>query len=417
MLQCERAAIFCALVDQQTALNAGLTPADFSSFDGVALWRVIMNRVTSGEAVDLVTVISDLGDQYRELVGQIMTETYSPANMRAYAKLVRQEKKRRDLQAITAKLDTEGDPDEAAGQALSQLIELTQTSGTRSMSMADLMSEMVNEIERAQELAKAGETIGVPTGLSALDHTLGGWHRSDLTVVAGRPAVGKTAALLSSALGAARKGYRVGVVSAEMSAIQLAQRAIAGASGVSGGKIRNGDLSDTDFTAMTESMNKLAQLPVEILDPDSCRPSDILSQAHVWQAKGLDVLFVDYLQLLKPDEPDQSRAREVGEMAKQLKAIAKALGLPVVSLAQVSRRCEQRNDKRPVLDDLRDSGEIEEAADAVVFLYRDAVHDPNADERRGEMIVAKNRHGPIGGLTVQYIPHRLMWCDADMAVE
>lgn len=412
MNQTERAALGAALVDPPRALRCGLAPADFSDTVGGTIWQCITARASSGDAVDIITLLSDLGDQYRKLLGELASESFSAANLEAYADSVKTESKRRKLRGFLGGLDLSKDPDEVIGHALSALIEMGQGKASRSYSMQQLMALMTEEIERARELADSGESVGVPTGFADVDNLLGGYHRSDLIVVGGRPAMGKTAYLLSSAINAARRGYSCGIVSAEMSALQLGSRALSGASNVATHKMRNGRLHDFDYEYLDEAMESLSQLDVNVFDPDRCRPSDVLMQAHVWAAQKLDVLFVDYLQLLQPDSGhDSSRAREVGEMAKALKSVAKSLNIPVVALVQLSRQCETRPDKRPMMADLRDSGEIEEAADEILFLYRDVVYNDSADPNGAEIIIGKNRHGPVGHIDMAYIPDRVMWCD------
>lgn len=414
MLPTERAVIGAALIDPVKSLETGLGAADFSTAMGGTIWQAIVNSAAAGAPVDIITLIAELGERYRKVLADLMAESFTAANIRGYALAVKKDTKRRHLGEFLASVNLSGDPDEAVGRLLGGLIEMNRSDRVTSTTMRELMARMVVEIDCAAERASRGESVGVPTGFHGVDRYLGGLHRSDLITVAARPAVGKTAWMLSVALNAARAGHKVGIVSAEMAALQLGSRALSGASGVASHKLRNGHFSDAELGAITQAMAKLAALPIRIMDPDRCRPSDVLMQAHVWAASGLDLLAVDYLQLLSPDRRDPNRAREVGEMAKHLKSIAKALNIPVVTLAQLSRKCEERGDKRPMMADIRDSGEVEEASDQVLFLYRDCVYNQSADPYGAEIIIGKNRHGPIGHIAMAYLPERLLWCDPDL---
>jgi replicative DNA helicase len=153
-----------------------------------------------------------------------------------------------------------------------------------------------------------------------------------------------------------------------------------------------------------------SELPIEVFDKPACTPGDIAMQARAWQLSGgLDLLMVDYLTRLSPDDSMDSRVREVGQMIQSLKTLAKTLNVPVICLAQLSRQCEQRSDKRPLMADLRDSGEIEQEADAVMFLYRDSVYNDDANPEEAEILVEKNRHGPCGKVMASFIPEQMLW--------
>lgn len=410
----ERAVLGAALIAPDKSLETGLAAADFSDPMGASIWQAVVNRAASGEAVDVVTLVADLGEEYRSVVSRVMGESFSAANIRGYANLVRKEAKRRHLRGFIDGLNLDGDPDQVIEQALSGLIEMGRSRAVKAHSMKELMASLTDEIDAAKERRDSGGSVGVPTGLGRVDRLLGGMHRSDLLVVAARPSMGKTAWMLSVAMNAARRGYHGGIVSAEMAALQLGERAVSGAAKVPTFKMRNGLMQESDYTAVTEAMADLASLPIQITDPDVCRVSDVLMQAHVWAAKRLDFLMVDFLQLLSPDaRQNLNRTREVGDMARSLKAVAKALNIPVVVLCQLNRGLESRLDKRPMMSDLRDSGEIEEAADEILFLYRDCVYN-DAPSDSAELIISKNRHGPIGHIDLRFIEDRMLWVDPDM---
>lgn len=412
MTPAERAAIGAALVAPDKAVEVRLSAEDFSDGMAASVWQAVVNRASAGEGVDVVTLLSDLGDSYRELVGGVMAEQFSASNLGSYAKQVRKDAKGRRLKALLSGLNTR-DPDKAIEQAMAGLIELGRSRDVKSYTMRELMAAMSEEISRIEVAHEVGDSVGVPTGMARVDKLLGGLHRSDLVIVAARPAMGKTAWMMSAALNAARRGYHGGIVSAEMAALQLAERSVAAGANVSTYKLRNGGLRDADYSAITRVMAELAEVPLSIMDPDTCTPGDVLTQAHVWAAGRLDFLMVDFLQLLKPEQRADMRSREVGDTARALKSVAKALDIPVVALCQLNRGLESRQNKRPMLSDMRDSGEIEEAADEVLFLYRDCVYN-DVPDHEAELIVAKNRHGPTGHIDLHFDAQRMTWLDPDM---
>ena len=415
MTPAEEAVLGAALFAPEKALETGLTSAQFSEWTAAAIWQAVAGMASRGEAVDIITLISTLGEDYREIVGRIASAAFCAANIEGYARSVAKDAKRRHLAAFLNGLDVSGDPDEAISKALSGLLRMARSEAVREHSMDSLLQELAVDLDRRWQLASQGNVIGVPTGFAQLDRHLGGLHPADLVVVAARPGMGKTAFLLSAAKNAAHRGKRVGIVSAEMAALQLGDRIVSAHSGVRASKLRSGDLTDADFRAVTDAMRALRDLPIRIMDPDACRPADIVRQAHVWTAKGLDCLWIDYLTRLRPDAPKESRTREVGEMIFTLKSLSKQLNIPVVVLAQLSRKCEERSDKRPLLSDLRDSGEIEQEADEVLFLYRQSVYEDGANTQAAEVLIAKNRHGQAGvSVPMRFVEEQIVWMDPDM---
>ncbi|HVH73905.1 MAG TPA: replicative DNA helicase [Stellaceae bacterium] len=294
---------------------------------------------------------------------------------------------------------------------------------------------------------RSGKTVGVATGFADLDKKLGGLHPSDLIILGGRPSMGKTSLATNIAFNAA-KDYRrgeapdgrtiaedgavVGFFSLEMSAEQLATRILAEQSGVSSDRIRRGDVGREDFDKFVEASQRLAALPLFIDDTPALSVGALRTRARrLMRQQGLGLIVVDYLQLLRPSTPVRSldnRVQEISDITRGLKAVAKELNVPVLALAQLSRAVEQREDKRPMLADLRESGSIEQDADVVMFIYREEyylsrsqpVHRPDETEEKyndryerwqkrfnevyglGEVIIAKQRHGPIGTIKLAF---------------
>jgi len=286
-------------------------------------------------------------------------------------------------------------------------------------------------------LNRDGRLAGIGTDFTDLDRKLGGLHRSDLLIIAGRPSMGKTALATNMAFNIARKfrhgtlpdgsrgavdGGIVGFFSLEMSAEQLAARILSQASEIPGEQIRRGDLTETELRGFYEAAKTLEACPLYIDDTPALPISQILARARrLKRTHGLDALFVDYLQLVRPTLAKDNRVNEVAEITQGLKAIAKELDIPVVALSQLSRQVEQRDDKRPQLADLRESGSIEQDADVVMFVFREEYylerekpgdHDFDATAEWGkkmddvhgvaEIIIGKQRHGPIGSVKLSF---------------
>lgn len=267
--------------------------------------------------------------------------------------------------------------------------------------------------------------MGVGTGLIDLDGILGGLAKSDLCIVGARPSMGKTVLGVNISVNAAKAGHPTAFFSLEMSGEQLAMRFLAGETGISTDAMRRGSLDVNDFERLSRSTERTREIPLYIEDKPALMVSEIRAIAEqIKRQHGLELIVVDYLGLARPDKQRESRVVDITEVSAGLKAIAKSLDVPVVCLAQLSRQVEQRDDKRPMLSDLRDSGAIEQDADQVIFIYREEyylgrtepdIQDPRRAEWErkmqashgvAELIVAKNRHGRIGTATVRFDANR-----------
>lgn len=322
-------------------------------------------------------------------------------------------------------------------QAEQQLFNLANTGDARS-GFRSIKHSITNAIERTEQAYKRdGNIVGIPTSLNSLDRLLGGLQKSDLLILAGRPSMGKTALATSIAYGACRKMLdedeavidagdkprSVGFFSLEMSGEQLAHRMLASATNINSSKLTRGDLSDTEFAELVQRSNELATIPYFIDDTPALSIAALRSRARrLKRLHNLGFLVVDYLQLVRGSSHSsaQGRVQEISEITQGLKAIAKELHIPVLALSQLSRAVEQREDKRPQLSDLRESGSIEQDADVVMFVYREEYYlartEPRADTEEhaawmekmekihglADVIVAKQRHGPIGSVTLQF---------------
>lgn len=246
---------------------------------------------------------------------------------------------------------------------------------------------------------------GVPTGLVELDRMLGGWHKTDFVVVGGRPGMGKTAFLIHTLLAGAQQGKHMALVSLEMSGFDLSLRLF----GADNPKLhpealRRGQLTSEGWTVLTESASRLSSLPMSFLDTTDLTLTKLRRHIQSLHSRlPVDCLLVDYVQLMEPDKANYSRQKEVTDISKGFKRLAKLLNIPVVVAASLNRDSEKRNDKRPILADLRESGHIESDADQVIFLYRDELYDPDTpDKGKVEILIRKNRHGPTGEIKVHF---------------
>lgn len=343
----------------------------------------------------------------------------------------------RDISAKAAKVDVASEPREQIVEAEQALYKLAEQgrSDTGFQSFLKAVTDAVNVANAAYQ--REGGLAGVSTGLVDMDRKLGGLHKSDLLILAGRPSMGKTSLATNIAFNIAkayRKGIRpdgtegtveggvVGFYSLEMSAEQLAARILSEAAEVPSEQIRRGDMTETEFRRFVDAAKSLEACPLFIDDTPALPISQLAARARrLKRTHGLDVLIIDYLQLVKGTGKGENRVNEISEISQGLKAIAKELDIPVIALSQLSRQVESREDKRPQLSDLRESGSIEQDADVVMFVFREEYYKerekPGEHELekmaawqeemerlhgRAEVIIGKQRHGPIGTVELSF---------------
>ncbi len=413
------------------------------------IYEVAAARIAKNNLASPVTLRAFLEDDegLKELGGpaylaRLAGAAISTFAVRDYARMIYDLAIRRELIALghniagkAARVDVDSEPKEQiveAEQALYQLAEQGQTEqGFQSFLKA--VTDAVNVANAAYQ--REGGLAGISTDLVDMDKMLGGLHKSDLLILAGRPSMGKTSLATNIAFNVAKAYKRgslpdgtegaidggvVGFFSLEMSAEQLAARVLAEASEISSHKIRQGDMDETEFRRFVEAAKTLESCPLFIDDTAAIPISQLAARARrLKRTHGLDLLIVDYLQLVRGTS--DNRVQEIGEISMGLKAIAKELNIPVIALSQLSRQVESREDKRPQLSDLRESGSIEQDADVVMFVYReeyykerekpgDHEHDKMAawqDEMerlhgKAEVIIGKQRHGPIGTVELSF---------------
>ena len=265
-----------------------------------------------------------------------------------------------------------------------------------------------------------GELMGIPTGLKDLDKLLGGLQRSDLLIVAGRPGMGKTSLGMSIALQAARRwDKRVAIFSLEMSDEQLVQRLLSAETGINSQRLRLGQIHDDEWPVFIQATSLLSDTAIFIDDTPAISVMELRTKARRLEAEhGLDLIIVDYMQLMRGDTRNENRQQEISFISRSLKELARELNVPVMALSQLSRAVESRHDKRPMLSDLRESGSIEQDADVVMFVYRDEVYNPDTEfPNIAEIIVAKHRSGPTGMFSVYFKKSLAQFVDLEVRTQ
>lgn len=375
---------------------------------------------TAGEPVDPTTVADVLARHgLLELVGGpsalIRLQAGTPATSAAgkYARIVADMHiLRRLIQAANEisgmGYDLPSDVGATLERAEAMVYELADSRRVQRADLSLLPESLGRWLDQLQAAYETGGTMGIPTGWHDVDQMLRGLHEGELVTIAARPSMGKSACALNLAVEVASTGRPVLFESIEMSEQELHNRLLASEARVDLQRIRSARLQESDWPKLSHAIGRLGSAPIVIADNPSATLLSIRSDARRVRARcgGLGVVVVDYLQLLASPHKAENRQVEVSELARGLKVLARDLKVPVVALAQLNRNLEQRGDKRPVLSDLRESGEIENSSDVVAFLYRDEVYNPDSSDRgTAEFIVAKQRNGPTGTARLAWLAH------------
>jgi replicative DNA helicase len=399
---------------------------DFYRDDHRRLYRHIARLIEQGKPADVVTVAESVeasedkdrtgGPAY---LGSLAQNTPSALNIRRYAELVRERSVQRRLAQVATEIaETALSP---AGKDVGQLLDEAETRilevgekgqrGTQGFEQIQpVLARVFERIDHLYHQENKSDVTGVPTGFLDLDERTAGLQPGELVIVAGRPSMGKTALALNFAEHVAVKnGIPVAIFSMEMGATQLAMRLLGSIAKVDQHKMRTGRLNDEEWSRLSSAMGDLHNAPIYIDETGALNSLELRSRARRMhrQSGKLGLVVVDYLQLMSASGASQgeNRATEISEISRSLKALAKELACPVVALSQLNRALETRNDKRPMMSDLRESGAIEQDADLILFIYRDEVYFPEKMESRGiaEVIIGKQRNGPIGKVELTFL--------------
>jgi len=411
-VEAEQAVLGALLIDPDAIfrVNTFLQGNDFYVEKHRWIYEAVAALHERREAVDFVTLCDELErrGQLADLGGAayitaLINATPTALNVEHHARIVERTSTLRRMIGAAGEIaalayeDTD-DIDDALDRAEQVLFGVSQRRIARDMlPIRDVISEYYDRIDYLYK--HKGETIGVPTGFRNLDKILGGLQKSDLVIVAARPGMGKTSLLLTLALSAARKyAQRVAIFSLEMSAEQVVQRLLSSETGIDSQRLRIGNLRDEEWPVFTQATGALSETMVFIDDTPSISAMQVRTKARRLYAEyGLDLIIIDYLQLMQSDRRSENRVQEISYLSRALKGLARELNIPVLVASQLSRAVEQRNDKHPMLSDLRESCSIEQDADIVIFIYRDEYYVPETDQPNiAEIMISKHRNGPTG---------------------
>jgi replicative DNA helicase len=429
-LDAEMSLLGAVLIDEETLADVSehVSPKDFYDKRHKTIYDGMMRLYERHRPVDLLTLSDELRkkDEFDAIGGSAyLTEltNYVPtaAHAEAYAEMVAQKAVRRRLIKASAEISELGFNEETTTQELLEKAEAELFSVSDQSLKQDLVSIetiLTDSFDRMEELHRnKGALRGVRTGWRDLDNMTAGLQRSDLIILAARPAMGKTTLVTNLAYNVATVAKQsVLFFSLEMSKEQLVDRMLADASGVDAWNIRTGNLSDEDFSKLSEAMGEMAEAPIYLDDTPGLSVLEMRTKARrAAHENPLGVIIVDYLQLMQGSGRDNgNRVQEVSEISRGLKLIARELNVPVIALSQLSRSVESRSPQVPQLADLRESGSIEQDADIVMFIYREAYYNPETErENITDLIIAKHRNGPVGKVELYFHPERLRFMSLD----
>lgn len=419
-LDAEQSVLGAMIIDKEAVLKAieVLKPEDFYRDANGHVFQAIATLFERGEAIDLITLAEEL--RQTGLLDQVGGVAYvaglansvpTAANVEYYAQIVEEKSLLRQLIGVSTRMARMGyEADEEVETLLDKaeqmVFELTQRKSVSSFT--PLKAVLMNTFERIEFLFQnKGNITGVPSGFAALDKMTSGFQPSDLVIVAARPSMGKTAFCLNIAQYASlKKNLPVAVFSLEMSKEQLVTRMLCVEAMVDQQKLRTGDLSDEDWQKLTRAAGPMAQAPLFIDDTPGISIMEMRAKCRRLKSEhGLSLIVIDYLQLMSGGKKTENRQQEISEISRSLKALAREVQAPVIALSQLSRAVEQRQDKKPMMSDLRESGSLEQDADIVMFIYRDDYYNPETTDRpgRADIIIAKQRNGPVGTVELGFL--------------
>ena len=367
------------------------------------LFKAIVDLINARRVADIVTVADYLEKEhpsiawYAEIADIMQNSIAQTSSAPLYGEILRSRYNRRSAEKIAYMLLQDvGKGQDAIDKAIRDLMDLETEESARNFDSKETIKAAVEKVEKAFErFQDDGSIVGIDTGLQELNDVTGGWQDSDLIVIPARPAMGKTAAMLNFCLSG---DVPFGIISSEQSFDQIGQRLIAIDGGISGSSIRKGSLEGEDWDRLSLSARRLLERQFWINDDPTITIDAIRRQARAWKYQnGIKLLAVDYIQRIYPSDPRAPKHIQVEDIVRGLKSLAKELDIPIVALAQVSRECEKRPDRRPLMGDISDASAIEKEADLIITLYRDEVYEPETVSKGiAELGIVKNRHGGTG---------------------
>jgi replicative DNA helicase len=426
-VEAEQSLLGALLLDNQAFDRVAdlVSAEDFYRDDHRRIWRHIARLVEATRPADVVTVAESIeasedkdktgGAAYLAALAQ---NTPSALNVRRYAELVRERAVQRRLAQVATEIAESALS--SGGKEVGQLLDEAESkifqiaeSGARKdqglLGISPILARVFERIDHLHSQDNPSDVTGVPTGFVDLDRKTAGLQPGDLVIVAGRPSMGKTAFALNIAEHVALHpsvGLPVAIFSMEMSGSQLAMRILSSMAEVDAHKLRTGRLNNDEWSQLTDAIGKLNEARIHVDETAALNALELRARARRMKREygKLGLVVVDYLQLMSATGQGENRATEISEISRSLKALAKELEVPVVALSQLSRAVEQRNDRRPLMSDLRESGAIEQDADVILFIYREEVYSPEKEEAKGraDVIIGKQRNGPIGTVPLSF---------------
>ena len=429
-IEAEQAVIGAVFLEAEAFSTAAerLTSKDFFRASHQVIFQAMYELFEKGEPIDLVSVTILLTNKGEiDVAGgavyltEVAESVPTAANIDYYARIVEEKALLRRLiktatDIVTESFDKEDSVESVLDTAEKSFLEVANKKNTGAFKpIKDVLINVYENIEQLHH--QEDEVTGIPTGFTDLDRMTAGFQRNDLIIVAARPSVGKTAFALNIAQNVAvRANENVAIFSLEMGAEQLVQRMLCAEGNIDSQRLRTGKLEQEDWGKLTMAMGSLSHAGIYIDDTPGVRVTDIRSKCRrLKQEHGLGMIIIDYLQLIQGSEGSQeNRQQEVSEISRSLKGLARELEVPLIALSQLSRGVESRQDKRPMMSDLRESGSIEQDADIVGFLYRDDYYDKESEQQNIiEIILAKQRNGPTGTVELAFVKEYNKFVDLD----
>ena len=420
-VEAEQSVIGSMIMDRDAIMTASevITSEDFYQSQYGVLFDAMLELYNEGKPVDLVTLQERLREKdvppeisSLEFAKDLLDAVPTSANVRHYATIVQEKSMLRKLIKVneeianTCYLAKERTEDilEETEKKIFYLLQYRSTGD-----FVPIKQVVLNALDKIEKASKnKGTVTGIPTGFIDLDYKTSGFQPSDLILIAARPSMGKTAFVLNVAQNMAfKEGKTVAIFSLEMSKEQLVNRLFSLESKVDSQALRTGNLTDEDWAKLIEGAAVVGKSNLIIDDTPGISIAELRSKCRKFKLEhNLGIIIIDYLQLMSGGKRSESRQQEISEISRSLKAVARELNVPVVALSQLSRAVEQRPDHRPMLSDLRESGAIEQDADVVMFLYRDDYYNKDTDKKNiAEVIIAKQRNGPIGTVELVWLPN------------
>ncbi|ANQ53981.1 DNA helicase [Thermosipho sp. 1063] len=435
-LEAEQAVIGSILIDPETieSIIPIVSSKDFYDQKNAEIFKAIEELYDEGTPIDVISICDRLktkgkldfigGELY---VAQLADVVPTSAHIETYAQIVRDKSILRSLISAASKVvedaTSDRDVDDILDNAERLIFEIAESKTSRTyLPMNTILHQVFENLETLRGKNKSGTlnvVTGIPTGYKFLDEMTSGFHKSDLIILAARPSVGKTAFALNVAKNMALDfNIPVGIFSLEMSKEQLVQRLLGMEAFVELQKLRRGNITDEEWQRLLTATGKLYKTNIIVDDEANLNPRSLRAKARRMKKEyGIEVIFIDYLQLMSTKSYRENRQQEISEISRSLKLLARELDIVIVALSQLSRAVEQREDKRPRLSDLRESGSIEQDADMVLFLYREEYYkkEKTTEPHITELIIGKQRNGPIGTVKLSFDPKYTAFYNIDIS--